>query len=95
MVSSATINAGILYQAASTNPLLPTSWELTALVLGGALIALVVVAIISLFRDRHYTPAQRLLWLLVILAAPALGPILWLAVGRRHTLKQEVRGHGR
>ena len=93
MVSSATIDAGILYQAAGTNPVLPTSWELTALLLGGALIALVVVAIISLSRDRHYTPVQRLLWLLVILAAPVLGPILWLTVGRHHTLEQEVRGH--
>lgn len=94
MVSSATIDAGTLYQAAGTNPLLPTSGELTALVLGGALIALIVVAIISLSHDRHHTPAQRLLWLLVILAAPVLGPILWLTVGRHHTPEQEVRGHG-
>jgi ABC-type molybdate transport system permease subunit len=80
--------------AAGANPLVPTSWELTAFLLGGTLIALVVLAIISLSRDRHYTPVQRLLWLLVILAAPVFGPILWLAVGRRHALEQEVRGHG-
>lgn len=79
---------------AGANPLIPTSWEFTTLLLGGALIALVVVAVVSLSRDRHYTPAQRLLWLLVILAAPVVGPILWLAVGRRHALEPEVRGHG-
>ena len=72
---------------AGANPLIPTSWEFTTLLLGGALIALVVIAIISLSRDRHYTPAQRLLWLLVILAAPVLGPILWLGVGRRQALE--------
>jgi hypothetical protein len=69
--------------AAGANPLVPTSWEFTAFLLGGALVALVVVAVISLSRDRHYTPAQRLLWLLVILAAPVFGPLLWLAVGRK------------
>ncbi|WP_062736517.1 PLD nuclease N-terminal domain-containing protein [Kocuria turfanensis] len=83
----------LVSMVAGANPILPTSWELTALLLGGALIALVGVAVISLSRDRYYTPVQRLLWLLVILAAPVLGPILWLAVGRRHTLEQEVRGH--
>jgi cytochrome bd-type quinol oxidase subunit 1 len=71
------------------NPIVPTSWEFTALLVSGALIALVVVAIISLSRDRHYTAAQRLLWLLVILAAPVLGPILWLTVGRNRVLDRQ------
>ncbi|TDL42465.1 PLDc N-terminal domain-containing protein [Kocuria rosea] len=76
-------------EAADANPLIPKRWKLTALVFGGTLIALDAVAIVSLFRDRHYTPAQRLLWLLwllwllVILAVPVLGAFLWLAVGRR------------
>lgn len=70
------------------NPLLPTHWEFTALVAGAVLIALVVVAVVSLSRDRRYTAVQRLLWLLVIMAAPVLGPLLWLAVGRRHALEQ-------
>ncbi|MFE7630948.1 PLD nuclease N-terminal domain-containing protein [Kocuria sp. NPDC057446] len=83
VVSSATIDAGILDQAAGSNPLLPTLREPMALVLGGALIALVVVAIISLSRDRHYTAVQRLLWLPAILAVPVLGAVLWSAVGRR------------
>ena len=71
------------------NPIVPTSWEFTALLVSGALIALVVVAIISLSRDRHYTAAQRLLWLLVILVAPVLGPILWLALGRNRVLDRQ------
>ena len=89
MVVSATIDAGILYQAAGTNPIIPTSWELTALLAGGAPFALLVVAVISLARDRHYTPVQQLLWLLVILAAPVIGPILWPAAGGRHALEQQ------
>lgn len=70
------------------NPILPTHWEFTMLLITGALIALVVVAVISLSRDRHCTPNQRLLWLFVILMVPLLGPLLWLAVGRRRTFDQ-------
>lgn len=48
---------------------------------------LFVVALLSLVRDEHYTGTQRLLWLLVLLAAPVLGSILWLTLGRRHALE--------
>ncbi|WP_176337253.1 PLDc N-terminal domain-containing protein [Kocuria salina] len=48
---------------------------------------LFVVAVLFLARDEHYTGTQRLLWLLVLLAAPVLGPILWLTLGRRHALE--------
>ncbi|MEX5307617.1 PLD nuclease N-terminal domain-containing protein [Kocuria sp. CPCC 205258] len=89
MTFKATIDAGVLHRAAGANPIVPTSWDFTTLLLGGTLIALVALAIISLSRDRHYTPAQRLLWLLVILAAPVVGPILWFAVGRRHALEHQ------
>lgn len=74
--------------APGADPLLPPHWESTALLAGGVLIALVVVAVISLSRDRRYTAVQRLLWLLVIMAAPVLGPLLWLAVGRHHAPEQ-------
>lgn len=73
----------VLGEATGANPILPTHWEFTALLAGGVLIALVAVAVVSLSQDRHYTAVQRLLWLLVIMAAPVLGPLLWLAVGRR------------
>ncbi|MGK4219442.1 PLDc N-terminal domain-containing protein [Kocuria marina] len=72
---------------AGMNPLIPTSWEVLALLAGAAVIMLFVVALLSLSRDEHYTGTQRLLWLLVLLAAPLLGPILWLALGRRHALE--------
>ncbi|MFF0991617.1 PLDc N-terminal domain-containing protein [Kocuria nitroreducens] len=71
---------------ADTNPLIPTSWEIIPLLLGAAVIVLFVVAVLSLSRDEHCTPTQRLLWLLVLLAAPVLGPLLWLTLGRHHAL---------
>lgn len=72
---------------AELNPLIPTSWEIAALLAGAAVIVLFVVAVLFLARDEHYTGTQRLLWLLVLLAAPVLGPILWLTLGRRHALE--------
>ncbi len=72
---------------AGMNPLIPTSWEVLAMLAGAAVIVLFVVALLSLSRDEHYTGTQRLLWLLVLLAAPLLGPILWLTLGRRHALE--------
>lgn len=51
------------------------------------MIVLFVVVVLSLSRVEHCTPAQRLLWLLVLLAAPVLGPILLLILGRRPALE--------
>lgn len=68
-------------------PLIPTTWEVLALLVGAAVIVLFVVAVLSLSKDEHYTATQRLLWLLVLLAAPVLGPILWWTLGRRHVLE--------
>lgn len=90
-IFSATVDAGATLQAAGANPIVPTHWEFTVLVISGTLIALLVVAVVSLSRDRHSTPAQRLVWLLVILVAPVVGPVLWLAFGRNRVLDRQKR----
>ena len=82
MTASFPISAGPGGEGA--NPLIPTSWEVLALLVGAAVIVLFVVAVLSLSRDERYTVSQRLLWLLVLLAAPVVGPLLWLSLGRRH-----------
>lgn len=64
------------------NPLVPTSGEVAILILGLLVVVLWAVAVFSLAKDRHYTPTQRLLWLLVVLVAPAVGSVLWLTIGR-------------
>ncbi|MDN5631042.1 MAG: PLDc N-terminal domain-containing protein [Kocuria sp.] len=65
------------------NPLVPSPFDLFMLALGVVAAVLWVVAIWTLAKNRHWTPAQRLLWLLLILVAPVIGPALWLTVGRR------------
>ncbi|MCM3697541.1 PLDc N-terminal domain-containing protein [Microbacterium oleivorans] len=66
------------------NPLLPSLydvvWSLVALIV----IGLAVVALVSLARSaRGLTSVQALAWAIVILFVPVLGPVAWLAVGRR------------
>lgn len=73
------------------NPLVPTTGEVAVLLLGLLVVALWAVAVWSLAKDRHYTPTQRLLWLLVVLAAPVVGSALWLTVGRRSAVAVESR----
>ncbi|WP_106815823.1 PLDc N-terminal domain-containing protein [Microbacterium timonense] len=66
------------------NPLLPTGYDVTWSMLTAVAIALTVLALILLARSaRRLTPSQGLLWTLVVLLVPVLGPIAWLTIGRR------------
>ncbi|MGO4192765.1 PLD nuclease N-terminal domain-containing protein [Arthrobacter sp. YAF17] len=47
------------------------------IVAGAIAAALFICALISIARSKNYTPAGRALWLLVVFALPALGPMLW------------------
>lgn len=66
----------------SVNPLIPTGWEVMVIIAGAIVAALFVGALISIARDRNQTPAGKLLWLLIVLALPVLGPIVWFLIGR-------------
>lgn len=52
------------------NPLIPTPGEMLVLLAGLLTVVLWLVAVVSLAKDRYYTPSQRLLWVLLVLAAP-------------------------
>ena len=66
----------------SANPIIPTAWEVMVIVAGAIVAALFICALISIARSKNYTPAGRALWLLVVFALPALGPMLWFLMGR-------------
>ena len=55
-------------------------------ILGIPLIAgvvLFVIALISIARNRTYTSGGTVVWALIVLALPLLGPLLWFLIGRR------------
>ncbi|MWB99828.1 PLDc N-terminal domain-containing protein [Agromyces seonyuensis] len=66
------------------NPLLPAAYDVVWTMLAVAMLVLTAVALVSLARSaRALTTTQSLVWVAVVLVAPVLGSIAWLAVGRR------------
>ncbi|TQJ30153.1 PLDc N-terminal domain-containing protein [Microbacterium sp. SLBN-146] len=66
------------------NPLLPAGYDIVWSVVSFAILALVVVALVSISRSaKLLTSTQALTWTLVAIFVPMLGPIAWLAIGRR------------
>lgn len=69
--------------AQGANPVIPTQWEFTVLGIGVLALLLFVVALIDIARSHHLTGAAQAVWVLVVLAFPVIGPLLWFVIGRR------------
>ena len=55
-------------------------WTLLSL----ASLVLFVIALIGLVRSNNWTdPTTKLIWALIIIFVPTIGPILYLTIGRR------------
>lgn len=68
---------------ASLNPLVPAAYDVAWSGVALALLALLVVALVSLARSaKALTSAQALVWTLVAIFVPVLGPLAWLFIGR-------------
>ncbi|MET4061309.1 hypothetical protein ABIB35_002879 [Arthrobacter sp. UYP6] len=65
------------------NPVIPNQWEGTVLVIGVLALLLVVVVLIDIARSHQLTGVVRAVWVLVVLAFPVVGPLLWFLLGRR------------
>ena len=76
------------------NPLLPAGYDIAWSVITAVVIALTVVALISLVRSaKRLTDWQRVVWVALILLVPVIGPISWLATGDRlHAAAPSGRG---
>lgn len=69
---------------AETNVVIPAGYDLAWSLAVLIVIALAVVALISLARSaRRLTAGQALVWVLIVLALPVFGALAWLAIGRR------------
>lgn len=66
------------------NPLVPAAYDIGWAVVALVAFALAVWAIVSLSRGAARLPSLTVvLWAVVILLVPVLGPVAWLAAGRR------------
>jgi len=65
------------------NPLVPAGFDIAGSVIAVLVIALTIVALVVLARSaRRLTSVQALVWTLVVLFVPLVGPVVWLTVGR-------------
>jgi len=69
------------------NPILPAGYDIAWTIVPFLVIALVVVALVSLARTaKRLTSMQALIWALVTIFVPVVGPLAWLSIGRRSDL---------
>ncbi len=58
------------------------------MLLGVAAVVLFFWALFSIILDKGLQPAPKLLWVIVVLLLPVIGPLLWIFLGHkvgRHT----------
>lgn len=67
---------------ADVNPLLPAGYDIVWSMVMVALLALAVLALVSIGRAREVTGWRTLAWIVVVLALPLVGPVLWFLLGR-------------
>ncbi|MBT1194052.1 PLDc N-terminal domain-containing protein [Rhodococcoides kroppenstedtii] len=60
---------------------------------GIVIVALFIVAAVSIGRARHIGVLVKIGWLVIVVVLPVLGPILWFAVGQRYAFR--VNGEAR
>ena len=65
----------------TAEPLVP-DWSFMALPLIAGVV-LFVVALVSIARNRTYSSGGTVVWALIVLALPVLGPVLWFWIGRQ------------
>ena len=71
----------------SINPLLPAGYDIAWAAIVMLLVALVVVALVSIAQTaKRLTSTQALVWTLLAMFVPVVGPIAWLSIGRRSGL---------
>lgn len=58
-------------------------WPLLVGVVGLALTALIITALVQIAKHPTIDPTARAVWILIVLVAPALGAIAWFWVGRK------------
>lgn len=71
------------------NPLIPAGYDIAWSVVAIMVLALTILAITSLARSaKHLTAIAGLMWTLLVLFVPVLGPVAWLSIGRRTKISQ-------
>jgi len=71
------------------NPLVPSTYDIWWSAAVVVAFVLLVTALISIARSsKSLTPTGALLWTLIAIFVPVVGPATWLTIGRTSTLRK-------
>lgn len=76
------------------NPVIPNQWESLVLGVGLLTLLLFVAVLIDIARSRHLSGMARAVWVLIALAFPLVGAVLWFVIGRRDNARNRDANHG-
>lgn len=72
------------------NPLIPAGYDIVWSAISVLVLAFMILALISLARSaKRLNGSQGLIWTLVVIFVPVIGPLAWLSIGRRTASVQE------
>lgn len=60
-----------------------------AVMLAGVI--LFIAGVVSVFRSGNYQSGGKAVWVLLMLAFPFLGPVVWFIWGRNSTIQSQAR----
>ncbi len=74
------------------NPLVPASYDIVWSIVFIVGLALTIAALVSIARRaKPLTATHALVWTLLAIFVPLLGPIAWLTIGRRASGAESFR----
>jgi hypothetical protein len=83
--------AALAAEGVPSDSLLPEGydvlWAVWILVVAIIPVVLFIAALVSILRSIRYTGGGKLLWIVVVLLAPFLGPLGWFLAGRRAQIR--------
>ncbi|GAA3318052.1 PLDc N-terminal domain-containing protein [Arthrobacter ramosus] len=81
----------MFFLSTANDVLAPTGYEVIATVLAFATVVVFVWALIVLARSaRSLTKRELVLWLLLVLFIPLIGPVAWIATSVKHRKRPSI-----
>lgn len=81
----------MLFLSTGNDVLAPTGYEVIATVLALAAVVAFVWALIALARSAgSLTQRELVLWLLLVLFIPLIGPVAWIATSVKHRKRSSI-----
>lgn len=85
----------MFFTSTTANPLIPGAFSTVVLLIVLLTVVLFIAALVSIARTRHASGLSQPLWIIIVLAFPVIGPILWFLVGRGAASTGDAeRSHG-